>query len=78
MKGILHIAWNRWKIITQQIGDFNGRLLMTVFYFTILLFFGLRFTLLADPLRIKKPDFGPARQPRRPVGESLEAARRQF
>lgn len=78
LRTVLSIAWERWKIIGTQIGSFNARLLMTLFYFTVLLAFGLSNTLIADPLRIKRPDFAAIRAQRRPVREALEAARRQF
>lgn len=78
MKPLLTIAWERWKIIGTQIGGFNARLLMTLFYLTILLPFSLINTLTADPLKIKSTDLTHMRDERQPVGETLEAARRQF
>lgn len=45
--------WQAWKRIGQAIGDFIGRLVLTVFYFTLFAPFGLGVRLLGDPLDLK-------------------------
>jgi hypothetical protein len=45
--------WDAWKKYGQIIGDFIGRLVLTVFYFTILLPFGIGVRLFGDPLNVK-------------------------
>ena len=45
--------WQAWKRIAQVIGDFIGRIVLTVFYFTIFMPFGLGMRLFSDPLMIK-------------------------
>jgi hypothetical protein len=51
---------------------------MTLFYFTVVLPFGIVHTFFSDPLKIKRPSFEIPRRERHPVGETLEAAQRQF
>jgi hypothetical protein len=73
---IVQSAWNRWKIIGEVFGDFQGRLFAVLFYFTIFIPFALGVRLFGDPLRIRKL---PARWTDRPaVGSTVEEARRQF
>jgi hypothetical protein len=73
---LLHIAWKRWKIIGDVFGDFQARLFVTAFYFTIFAPFALGVRLLSDPLRLR-----PSKHrwlDRAPVEKTLDAARRQF
>lgn len=78
IRNIVSIAWERWKIIGTQVGDFNARVLMSLFYFTVVLVFGVINTVINDPLHIKHLDFAGVRRERKPVGETLETSRRQF
>lgn len=50
----LRNVWQIWKRFGQYIGDFIGRLILTVFYFTIFAPFGLGVRLWGDPLEIRK------------------------
>jgi len=50
---ILRGIWSQWKRIGQFIGDFIGRVVLTLFYFTLFLPFGLGVRLWGDPLAIK-------------------------
>ena len=50
---ILRKIWDIWLPIGQVIGDFIARLVLMLFYFTILLPFGLGVRLLSDRLDIK-------------------------
>ena len=45
--------WEAWKRFGKFIGDFIGRLVLTVFYFTIFVPFGLGVRLFGDPLGLK-------------------------
>jgi len=74
---IIQLAWNRFKIITAIIGDVQGRLIATLFYFTILVPFGVMSRLLSDPLRLKTlaGDFSWLDRPA--VPEELDAAQKQ-
>ena len=50
---MLNKIWKIWRRVGQAIGDFIGRLVLTLFYFTFFMPFGLGVRLLADPLDIK-------------------------
>lgn len=50
---VFHTAWDSWKRIGQIIGDFIGRLVLTVFYFTLFMPFGLGVRIWGDPLDVK-------------------------
>ncbi|MCA9922587.1 MAG: hypothetical protein KC419_14620 [Anaerolineales bacterium] len=45
--------WEGWKKFGQFMGDLIGRLVLTIFYFTILLPFGILVTLFSDRLDLK-------------------------
>ena len=49
----LTVLWNKWKTFGQFLGDIIGRLILTFFYFSILVPFGLVMQLFGDPLAIK-------------------------
>lgn len=51
---ILRQLWHIWKRIGQAIGDLLARVVLTLFYFTILLPFGLGVRLFSDPLAIQE------------------------
>ena len=45
--------WQAWKRFGQMIGDLIGRLVLTVFYFTLFMPFGLGVRFFGDPLAIR-------------------------
>jgi hypothetical protein len=49
----LRKGWQTWKRIGQTIGDAFGRLVLTVFYFTLFMPFALGVRLLGDPLAMR-------------------------
>lgn len=49
----LRKAWEFWKRVGRVIGDFIGRAVLTLFYFTLLAPFGIGVRLFSDPLAIK-------------------------
>ena len=51
--GILKTVWEFWKKVAQFIGDVIARVVLTFFYFTLVLPFGLGVHLFGDPLRLK-------------------------
>ena len=55
MAAALRRLWQGWKRVGKKIGDFQARLLLTVFYFVILAPFALGVRLWADPLGLKRP-----------------------
>jgi len=51
---MLKRAWQAWKELAHKIGNFQARVLLTIFY-AILFPFGLATRLFNDSLRIKRP-----------------------
>ena len=51
---IFRQIWERWIVVAQIIGDFIGRIILTVFYFTLFMPFGLGVRYLSDPLMVKE------------------------
>ena len=49
----LRKVWQVWKRFGQFMGDLIGRLVLTVFYFTLFMPFGLGMRLLGDPLALR-------------------------
>ncbi len=70
--------WRGWMRFGHFMGDIVGRVVMTVFYFTLLLPFGVIMTLFGDPLDMKHKHKAPAWQARTTGDRTLEEARRQF
>ncbi len=70
----LRKIWNAWKHIGQMIGDFLARIVLSIFYFTIFLPFGLGVRLFGDPLAIK--NLQPTWIERNTHDRTLEDARR--
>jgi hypothetical protein len=50
---MLKRAWQAWKRIAHAIGNFQARVLLTIFYAVLVLPFGIAIRLFSDPLRIK-------------------------
>jgi hypothetical protein len=73
---IVHLAWDRFKIVAGIVGDVQGRVIVTLFYFTILVPFGLGSRLFGDALHIRSKN-PPQWMERPPVENGLEEARRQ-
>lgn len=68
--------WERWKIIARKIGNFQARVILTVFYFSIALPFGVVYRLVSDPLSVKRR--GPQWWVRDEPPLSLERFRQQY
>jgi len=51
---VLRKLWDRWMVLARKIGKFQSRILLTFFYFVIVLPFGLAVRLFADPLHIRR------------------------
>jgi hypothetical protein len=45
--------WKIWKKVGQTIGDLIGRLILSIFYFTLFMPFGLSVRLWGDPLALR-------------------------
>lgn len=68
--------WARWKVVAHVIGNFQARVLLTLFYFVIVPPFALIVKLAKDPLGLRPPR-GASFWGTRPETDP-GAARRQF
>lgn len=76
--GLLRRLWEGWKRFGKKIGDFQARILLTVFYFVAIAPFAVLVRVATDPLALK-PAAPRGWRPRTPLpGSPLERALRQF
>jgi hypothetical protein len=75
VREIVEHAWQRFGIITSIIGDFQGRVIATLFYFTVLVPFGLGSRIMSDPMKIRSQ--GSQWLDRDEVANDLDSAKRQ-
>lgn len=68
------VARERFEVLSQILVDAQAWFLSTLFYFTVMVPFGLGMRLFGDPLAIKGQTTWIQREP---VGSSLDDARRQ-
>ncbi|MCC6179693.1 MAG: hypothetical protein IT305_30650 [Chloroflexi bacterium] len=71
-------GWSRWRAVSQKVADVQARVLLSVFYFTLLVPFAVGFKLFKDPLHLKHPRQQSYWLARKPVSEQLADAHRQF
>ncbi|OGD83964.1 hypothetical protein A2165_03240 [Candidatus Curtissbacteria bacterium RBG_13_40_7] len=74
---IVRTIWRKWLIIARIIGNFQGQVILTIFYLILLLPVGLALRIFADPLRLHKKlrtNFESWQHPK----EDLEQARKQY
>ena len=70
-------AWRLWKIFGQMLGDILARVVLTIFYFTVLVPFALIAMFGRDALARKRPEAG-LWQSVQSLTTDLDSARRQF
>lgn len=75
LREIRLLLWDRLKIIASIVGDLQARVIVTIFYFTILVPFGLISRLTSDPLRRRVESI--TWLERSPLPTDLESAKRQ-
>jgi hypothetical protein len=73
---MLKELWQRWVKVAKKIGDFQARLMLSLFYLVLILPIGLIARLFADPLALKKS--AASWDTRQNAPPRLEDARRQF
>ena len=78
MKQTLIVGWRKWKAFSERLGNIQARIMLTVFYFTLVAPFGLWQTRLADRLGLKRPDGQRYWCERSTADRTLEDAQRQF
>ena len=76
MRQLFGRIWARWKVIAHAIGNFQARLLLSVFYVVIVPVFAL-IVKLKDPLQLRRQGQGSFWRPRPESGPASESARRQ-
>jgi hypothetical protein len=84
VKGELHLGeiwrlgWDRFNVISGVVGDINGRAIALLFYFTILVPFGIISRLFTDPLNQRVATNAKTFwQDRAPIPTDLDSAKRQ-
>lgn len=75
MNAIVRLAWDRLSIFARIMGDAQGRVIVTLFYYTLLVPFGVGSRLLSDPLRLRPTTL--IWQARAKVSDRLEDAQAQ-
>jgi hypothetical protein len=53
VKEFFKMIWDGWMKFSRAVGTFNTKLLLTVFYYVLLMPFGLAMRFLSDPLKMK-------------------------
>ena len=76
MNSMLKQLWQRWTKIAKKIGDFQARLILTLFYFIFIIPTGLIARRFADPLALKNNAANWENRTSAPA--RLDDARRQF
>lgn len=76
---MLKSAWKRWLKVAKVIGNFQGQVILTLFYFVLVAPFGFVLAFFGDPLKMKKgsakgSNFGNWNH----KADDLESARRQY
>ena len=51
---VLKRAWEAWKSFGRRLGDFQARLILSIFYFVIIAPFSLLVRFFTDPLSLKR------------------------
>lgn len=76
--GVIGRLWESWRRFGRKLGDFQARLMLTLFYFLIAAPFALVVKLTSDPLSLA-PTTPKGWRPRpASTGSAFDRARRQF
>jgi len=75
--GFVRHLWEGWKRVARKIGNFQARVLLTIFYFTIFCPFALAVQWSSDPVAIKSKTRTGWRVLIAPKGSHLDRARKQ-
>ncbi|MEA3336578.1 MAG: hypothetical protein U9R25_11755 [Chloroflexota bacterium] len=71
--------WARWLVLARKIGDFQSRVLLTLFYFLIITPFGLAVRVFGDPLHLRHDSQQTSEWlPRETADIDLDAAHHQY
>jgi hypothetical protein len=72
------VGWDKWRALSHKAGELQARIILTVFYFTVAVPFGLVRTRFSDPLRLKSENRTTGWLPRSTRDQSIDDAQRQF
>jgi len=72
------LLWKRWKALARRVGNFQARLVLTIFYFTLAEPFGLGFRWFSDPLNLKRRPGSSGWIPRSARASDPAELRRQY
>jgi hypothetical protein len=75
---MFHQLWAHWKVIERTIGNFQSRVLLSIFYFFFLAPFGVGVRLSSDPLRLQRQYRSHWQPKENSVASIADSARRQF
>lgn len=78
MLNTMQNLWEWWKRAARKIGDFQARILLTLFYCIFFFPFALAIRFLSDPLSIKNNDSPTWGIKPQAEGSFLEQAKKQF
>jgi len=78
MRHFFSKLWAGWKELAKYFADFQSRWLLTVFYFTIILPFGLLATLFMDGLHTKRVPENSAWMKREDHSAGIESANHMY
>jgi hypothetical protein len=70
--------WTRWKALAIRLGDYQGRLILALFYFGVITIWGLLVRLLGDPLKLRKSQVSSFWVNRLEVSTDIKEAERQY
>lgn len=77
---MLRKLWSHWLTLARKIGQFQSRIILTLFYFVFVTPFGLAVRFLADPLHTRRRSIGHAQtawQPRTTRDVDLASGQKQ-
>jgi hypothetical protein len=74
MRELMQIAWHRFNVISGVVSDTSARVVSTLFYFTVLVPFGIGSVFFSDPMRTKEDA---AWLDREPVPTDIDSAKQQ-
>ncbi len=77
---MLRKLWSHWLTLARKIGQFQSRIILTLFYFVFVTPFGLAVRLLADPLHMRRRSISHAQtgwQPRATRDVDLASGQKQ-
>lgn len=77
---MLRKLWSHWLTLARKIGQFQSRIILTLFYFVFVTPFGLALRLVADPLHMRPRTISQAQsgwQPRETRDIDLASGQKQ-